>query len=357
MANHFVRLLEESGQHKISKELPDKINILAHKIRAYKEGKNLTLFETCLIDSKKEIFLNSIRSKNPDSMNKYKRVCLSPIRYAGGKSLAVGYVSELLPDNIKRLISPFFGGGSVEISCNINLGVEIIGFDIFEILAKYWNVQIKYPDILYDKLKELKPTKENYNKVKEILKKHWLKEITLNDIDLATYYYFNHNLSYGPSFLGWTSDIYLNEKKYESMLNKVKNFKVKNINVSCADFEKVFNDYPNDFFYCDPPYYLGSDSKMFKGIYPQRNFPIHHNNFNHEKLRELLHNHKGGFILSYNDCPTIREGYKDYKMIFPSWQYTMGQGETRIGLNRKNNNCDNNIKKSHEIIIYSIPNE
>ncbi|MEM4398031.1 MAG: hypothetical protein QW757_05410, partial [Candidatus Woesearchaeota archaeon] len=37
----------------------------------------------------KERFLNSIKSKNPNSINKYKRVALSPIRYAGGKSLAV----------------------------------------------------------------------------------------------------------------------------------------------------------------------------------------------------------------------------------------------------------------------------
>ena len=49
---------------------------------------------------------------------------------------------------------------------------------------------------------------------------------------------------------------------------------------------------------------------MFKGIYPQRNFPIHHNNFPHNMLKELLTQHKGGFLLSYNDCPTIREYYK-----------------------------------------------
>ena len=34
---------------------------------------------------KKKIFLNRIKSKNPNSQNKYKRVALSPIRYAGGK--------------------------------------------------------------------------------------------------------------------------------------------------------------------------------------------------------------------------------------------------------------------------------
>ena len=58
---------------------------------------------------KKKIFLDRIRSKNENSQNKYKRVALSPIRYAGGKTLAVGHIIELLPDDVKRVVSPFFG--------------------------------------------------------------------------------------------------------------------------------------------------------------------------------------------------------------------------------------------------------
>ena len=138
------------------------------------------------------------------------------------------------------------------------------------------------------------------------------------------------------------------------MLEKVKNFRVKNMRVEAASFEKAFKKYPNDFFYCDPPYLLGHDTKMFRGIYPMRNIPVHHNGFDHEKLRTLLMNHKGGFILSYNDCGTIRDWYKDYEQLYPTWQYTMGQGETRIGKNRKEKDT-NHIKESHEIIIYCPP--
>jgi len=90
---------------------------------------------------------------------------------------------------------------------------------------------------------------------------------------------------------------------------------------------------------------------MFIGMYPHRNFPIHHLGFKHELLRDLLKAHKGGFILSYNDCSTIREWYKDFNMISPSWQYTFGQGETRIGKNRLNKNNGSHVKKSHELII------
>ena len=36
------------------------------------------------------------------------------------------------------------------------------------------------------------------------------------------------------------------------------------------------------------PYYIGSDSKMFKGVYPMRNIPVHHKDFPHEKLRDYV---------------------------------------------------------------------
>lgn len=303
---------------------------------------------------KKKVFLDRIKSKNTNSQNKYKRVSLSTIRYAGGKTLAVGHVVELLPENTKKVVSPFFGGGSIEIAMSKELGLEVIGYDIFDILCNYWKFQIEKPNLLYEKLRELKPNKTTFEKIRLILNDVWKKRVKLDPLTLAVYYVYNFNLSYGPGFMGWSSDIYLDEKRYERMLEKIKNFDPKNLKVECADFQDVIKRHQNDFLYCDPPYYIGKDSKMFRGIYPMRNIPVHHNGFPHEALRDLLRNHKGGFILSYNNCPTIREYYKEFQHFFPSWQYTMGQGETRIGLNRKSGN-GNYIKESHEIIIYCPP--
>jgi DNA adenine methylase len=242
----------------------------------------------------------------------------------------------------------------VEIALSKKLDLEVIGFDIFDILTNYWKFQIEKPKWLAEKLRELKPNKETFEKIRLILNDVWRKKIVLDKETLAVYYVYNFNLSYGPGFMGWSSNIYLNEDKYKRMIERIENFSPKNLKVECADFREVFKKYPNDFFYCDPPYYIGKDSKMFKGIYPMRNIPVHHNNFPHEELRDLLKNHKGGFILSYNNSETIRNYYKNFELSYPSWQYTMGQGETRIGLNRKNNNSGH-IKESHEILIYGKP--
>ncbi len=290
-----------------------------------------------------------------DGKNKYKRYIASPLRYAGGKTLAVGLIVELIPSNIKRLISPFLGGGSIEIAVAKELEIPVIAFDIFDILMNYWDVQLHNPEALYKKLKKFEPTREGFKEAKIILKKHWKKEKKLNKLDLAAYYFYNSNTSYGPHFLGWPSSVYLQDIRYQKMIKKVRDFRAPKLEVGCDIFENVIPKYNNDFLYLDPPYYLDGDSKTFIGMYPHRNFPIHHKGFKHELLRDLLKSHKGGFILSYNDCSIIREWYKDYDMIAPKWQYTFSQGDTRIGENRLRDNNGSHIKKSHELLIWKLP--
>lgn len=301
---------------------------------------------------------NALKEKLLTKNGTYKRYLGSPLRYPGGKSLAVGLISEHLPKDVTKVVSPFIGGGSVEIALAKELGLEVVGYDIFDLLVNYWQQQTINGEKLYEKLSKMPPTKEEYERVKNILKEHWNKvdgyDGKLDPIDAAVYYYYNMQLSYGPGFLGWMSSIYQSEKKYQSTIEKVKNFYVPNLKVYHKSFDESIPENQNEFLYLDPPYVLDecSDSKMFKGIYPMRNFPIHHNGFDHNKLCELLHNHKGGFILSYNDCSLVREAYKDFEIHEVEWQYTMGQGETRIGKNRSERDYDNgNVKTSHELLI------
>lgn len=304
---------------------------------------------------KKDLFLKTITSKKG-----FKRYNGSPLRYGGGKSLAVGKIIEHLPNGIEKVVSPFMGGGSVEIALAKELGLEVIAYDIFDLLVNYWNIQINQPQELYNQLSSMDNTKEEYENVKNKIKEIWNKNDGLlpneySELELATLYYFSHNLSYGPGFLGWMSSIYLEDKKFHSLLEKVKNFSAPTLKVFNERFETSIPKHQNDFLYLDPPYFLEGDSKMFKGIYPMRNFPIHHNGFNHQLLADLLKEHKGGFILSYNDCTWVREAYKDFEIKEVEWQYTMGQGETRIGKNRLERDYDNDNKKtSHELLIYRI---
>lgn len=305
------------------------------------------------LEARKRQFLESHQS--PSKPGAYKRYTATPLRYAGGKSFGVGFVIEKIPSSVKRVASPFLGGGSVEVAIANELGLPVAAYDIFDILTTYWQVQLKSPQALYHRLATFKPTRAEFKRVKERLRQQWTGEARLDRFDLAAHYYFNHNTSYGPHFLGWPSSVYLQEKRYRTMIEKVWNFRVPNLSVACASFEEIMARHRDNFLYCDPPYFLDGDSKTFVGLYPHRNFPIHHNGFRHDLLRDLLHEHRGGFVLSYNDCSVIRDWYREFSMESPEWQYTFSQGDTRIGENRRHKNGGSHVKKSHELIIWSPP--
>ncbi|MCA6079956.1 MAG: DNA adenine methylase [Endomicrobium sp.] len=121
------------------------------------------------------------------------------------------------------------------------------------------------------------------------------------------YTIFNYNTSYCPHFLGLPSGVYLQKERYEKMVEKAEDFDVKNIEVKCNSFEYTTEQHKNDFLYLDPLYYLEDDSRTFIDMYQHRNFSIHHNGFKHKLSSELLRQHEGGFILSYNDCTVLLE--------------------------------------------------
>ena len=289
----------------------------------------------------------------------------TPIRYAGGKSRAIKIISPYL-DNEKKIISPFMGGGSLEVNW-ASKGIEVIGYDLFDALVNFWDMLLNNKDELVKVLKTITPTLEEYNRIKEILMrwentqemlKEWKTDhykrdevISLDSITAAAYYYFNHNTSYGPGYLGWGSSVYMKEDKWGNMIKNIDKFNAPTLIVKQGSFENVLPNHMEDTLYLDPPYYLekDGDNKMFAGVYPMKNIPIHHDGFNHELLRDLLLKHKGKFVLSYNNCETIREYYKDFEQVFPTWNYSMGNGETRIGKGREETNTT--IKESHEILI------
>ena len=154
--------------------------------------------------------------------------------------MAVGYVLEYLPDGVTRMMSPFIGGGSVEIACAKELGISVQGYDIFDILTNYWKVQLRSPLKLADRIEQWSPSKRTYANVKERLKGHWTGEQPIADrLELAAHYWFNHNLSYGPGFLGWMSGIYEDLERFYRLVDKVRGFRCPGLKVGHGSFEQT----------------------------------------------------------------------------------------------------------------------
>ena len=89
-----------------------------------------------------------------------------------------------------------------------------------------------------------------------------------------------------------------------------------NVVVENQDFETLIKHYdrPDTFFYADPPYFSTEDM-----------YAVGFNWNDHVRLRNTLAEIKGKFLLSYNDCPEIRELYKDFSLFDFSRTHSMAQ--------------------------------
>ena len=68
------------------------------------------------------------------------------------------------------------------------------------------------------------------------------------------------------------------------------------------------------FFYADPPYFSTEDM-----------YEVGFSWDDHVRLRDTLKNIKGRFLLSYNDCPEIRELYEGFSLFDFSRTHSMAQ--------------------------------
>ena len=245
-----------------------------------------------------------LESKHPDT----KR---SPLRYPGGKTRAVPVLRQYLPKKLKRLVSPFLGGGSLELSCAAD-GIEVYAADAFELLVNFWHYAKEHPGVLADRVKNYFPLKRSrfYSLQKRI--------VTMkDDLDKAAIFFVLNRASFsGITLSGGMSAGHPRFTK--SAIQRLRDFRAPKLSIDCADFKDTLVEYPDDFLYLDPPYANGQRLYGKTGDM--------HEGFDHEGLSALLRN-RTGWILSYNDHPDVRKMYEGFDIITPDWQYGMSRNK------------------------------
>lgn len=240
----------------------------------------------------------------------------SPLRYPGGKTRAIPNIAPLLKDK-GDICSPFFGGGSIE----LNIPNRVYGYDNLRPLTVFWNVILNNPSSLYQYVLMNKDITRDKFKVLQ-------NSITSlsDDIEIAGTFFILNRCSYSGATLcsGFSTGT---PRFTNSSISRIKEFKSKNIvSVECMCFTESIPMNSTRFLYLDPPYYGKENIYGF----------MNEKHFNHNALREIL-SQRDGWVLSYNDCPQIRDMYKDYKITTPQWSY-----------------CMNSTKKSKELLILNF---
>lgn len=236
----------------------------------------------------------------------------SLLRYPGGKTRGVEFITSFFPKEIKELVSPFIGGGSIELTMAAK-GVNVYGYDVFSPLVEFWQCVVTQPNKLADEVAKYFPLpKETFY---ELQKTQTQFETKLQRA--AVYYVLNRSSFSGSTLSGGMSPRHL--RFTETAIQRLRDFYNPNFHVELADFKVSLAKHPDTFTYLDPPYLIKSSLYGKKGDA--------HKGFDHQGLAECLYNRKQ-WILSYNDCEEIRDLYKDFQSITPNWKYGMSSNKT-----------------------------
>lgn len=246
----------------------------------------------------------------------------SPLRYPGGKTRARKIIWEIIieefdVDDIDRVISPFFGGGSFEFYIQEKLNIPIIANDAFEPLISFWKMAKTNQTELCGELRNhLKSgvSKDDFGEYRNLIMN------LENDLVQAIYYFIINRCSFSGATLSGGFSAQSAKKRFTpSSVDRVEKLKLDSVEFSCQDFADFLDLYPDGFIFADPPYYLGDNKSKLYGVKGDL-----HCNFDHQKLQEILSN-RTGWVLTYNNCDYIKELYSDYYIVETDWVYGMSK--------------------------------
>lgn len=244
----------------------------------------------------------------------------SLLRYPGGKTRGVEFITRFFPKPLAHLLSPFFGGGSIELAMAAK-GTRVYGYDIFSPLVEFWQCVFANPGDLAAEVERYFPlSKTSFYALQQTQTRFQTKIQRA-----AVYYVLNRSSFSGSTLSGGMSPEH--PRFTRSAIERLREFYNPNIDIKKADFKKSLSDHPHTFAYLDPPYLITSSLYGRKGDA--------HKDFDHEELAAVLKK-RARWILSYNDCEQIRGMYEGFRILAPNWKYGMS-----------------NDKSSREILIFS----
>lgn len=271
--------------------------------------------------------------KIPELKDKFKSA--SPLRYPGGKTRALKEIYDRLPEgHIAEYREPFIGGGSVFTAFRQthpsyirywlnDLNEDLVYFYQYAqarlplLLDLIEDKKLKYEGRGRDLFKHLKKAIDNDERHHENSEYH-------NALRAARFFILNRITFSGTLESGGYSQQAFDRRFTASSIERITNFSMllKSVRITCGDYQELIKASPvtsvgNVFLYLDPPYYSNQGSKLYG-----KNGHLHAG-FNHKRLLWFLQRTQHKWLLSYDDCPTVRHMYADYNITEYNLQYGM----------------------------------
>ena len=213
--------------------------------------------------------------------------------WVGGKKALRDAICLRLNKNCDRYVEVFGGGGWV-LFHKTPSKFEVYN-DFNPNLVNLYRCVRDHPAELCEELKYTLNSRVDFHFIRKTLK----TKTEIPDIKRAAYFYQIIRQSYASRLDTYgvlPHDMWRNFPVIYQASKRLQSVVVENL-----DFEKLVSIYdrPNTIFYLDPPYYTS------ERYYEDVGFTTE----DHQRLCDVLMRLKGRFLLSYNDCPEIRQLY------------------------------------------------
>lgn len=213
--------------------------------------------------------------------------------WVGGKKSLREDIVGRLNHQCDRYVEVFGGGGWVLFYKN-PWKFEVYN-DFNPNLTNLYRCVRDFPDALCAELEYTLNSRLDFYHIREVLH----TKTVVPDIKRAAYFYQIIRQSYASGLDSFGAQPHKMWNNFPGIYEAAK--RLQNVIVENKDFEKLIAQYdrPNTMFYLDPPYFETEDYYEDVGFTEK----------DHIRLRDALLGIKGKFLLSYNDCPYIRELY------------------------------------------------
>ena len=242
---------------------------------------------------------------------------ISPLRYPGGKSTLIKYLSKIIQLNspIDTYVEPFAGGAGAALGLLYNNYVKrVVINDADEFIFKFWQLVLNNTNWFIEKIQNTSININEWKRQRLLLKKENASDL---EIGFATFYLNRCNrsgiLTAGPiggykQLSDWKIDARFNKDNLIERIKKVSSYKDK---IDCLNFDAVnllknyidkLNLEPEKtLIYLDPPYFE-KGPMLYRYFYCEKDHKYLHNFLKNET--EIK------WVLSYDDVPFIHNLYK-----------------------------------------------
>ena len=248
----------------------------------------------------------------------------TPFRYTGGKRKIAHEVLMMMPRDTKEMLSPFLGGGSLEIQAAAR-GATVYAHDISLFVTEFWK------GFLLDPYKTSQEAFDFYFELDQIPDLEFVKA-RVNELSRHRKV-FDLDCPYKVAGIIWAINCMVRDgrpgatfcnNRTEKGANNGEHWGMRkprfytdprftdwwnpNFNVERLDWRVSMARYPEIFMYADPPY-----------VEKDRLYDNENEKFAHEEFAKMIKERNSTWILSYGEHKMIRDLYSDYKILEPKW--------------------------------------